>query len=365
MGQHGLLRAPRYDSRIGQASASRPPARGESARTGGTVADRQAVLTLQRTAGNRATAAAIRQTRTGARAASSTLARCQGACKCGGVCKQPGDDDELMVEMGRRLSRAATERHAGKGAIPLSPPHAPHSPPDPPRAPVRPPAVARQGVRRLMRAKNDMVAYTGGQSGTILVFGGGSFMYACPAVSGHPGTDEWQVGAGPIPTHTYFMHPQRTGRPVTKIEHGVCGAGGLDSGYQEIQSTDLFECTGAHYCHIPCVVGSRTTTCGSPQDCWGSQRITIEGGVNVPIPGTHRHSERGGFFLHAGNRADPVSSGCLKTLNEDVFGYVRTLSGPKGAGGRVPLCVGTACPDWVQALFPLAPVLSTVFQVLT
>lgn len=216
-----------------------------------------------------------------------------------------------------------------------------------------------------MRAKNDMVAYTGGQTGTILVFGGGSFMYACPAVSGHPGTDEWEVGAGPIPTHTYFMHPQRTRRPVTKIEPGVCGAGGLDSGYQEVQSTDLFECTGAHYCHIPCVVGTRTTTCGSPQDCWGSQRITIEGGVSVPIPGTGRHSERGGFFLHAGNRADPVSSGCLKTLNEDVFGYVRTLSGPKGAGGRVPLCVGTACPDWVQALFPFAPVLSTVIQVLT
>lgn len=88
-------------------------------------------------------------------------------------------------------------------------------------------------------------------------------------------------------------------------------------------------------------------------------------GVSVPLPGTRRHSDRGGFFLHAGNRADPVSSGCLKTLNEDVFDYVRTLSGPKGSAGRVPLCVGTACPDWVQAVFPFAPVLSTVIQVLT
>jgi hypothetical protein len=366
MGQHGLVQAPRDDLRSRQASPSRSTAIGERARTGGTVADRQAVLALQRTAGNRATVAAMRQTRTGARAANPTLARCQGACKCGGACRKPGDDDELTVEMGRHLQRAAAGRHAGNGVMALSQGAvSPHAAPALPRPLARSPYVARQGGRRLMRAKNDMVAYTGGQTGTILVFGGGSFMYACPAVSGHPGTDEWEVGAGPIPTHTYFMHPQRTRRPVTKIEPGVCGAGGLDSGYQEVQSTDLFECTGAHYCHIPCVVGTRTTTCGSPQDCWGSQRITIEGGVSVPIPGTGRHSERGGFFLHAGNRADPVSSGCLKTLNEDVFGYVRTLSGPKGAGGRVPLCVGTACPDWVQALFPFAPVLSTVIQVLT
>lgn len=325
MGQRELVQAPRDDLRSKQASPSR--AIGERARTGGAVA----VLALQRTAGNRATVAAIRQMRAGARAASPTLARCQGACKCGGRCQKPGEDDELIAN----------------------------------RALARSPEVARRGVRRLMRANNDIVAYTGGQTGTILVFGGGSFMYACPGVSGHPGSGEWEVGAGPIPTHTYFMHPQKTRRPVTKIEHGVCGAGGLDSGYQEVQSTDLFECTGAHYCHIPCVVGTRTTTCGSPQDCWGSQRITIEGGVSVPIPGTRRHSDRGGFFLHAGNRADPVSSGCLKTLNEDVFGYVRTLSGPRGSGGRVPLCVGTACPDWVQAVFPFAPVLSTVIQVLT
>lgn len=318
MGQHELVQAPRNALRSGQASPSRSRTIGGRARTGGVLVDRQAVLALQRTAGNRATVAAIRQTRTVARAANPTLARCQGACKCGGACKKPGADEE------------------------------------------------RRPVRRVMRAKNDMVAYTGGQTGTILVFGGGSFMYACPGVSGHPGTNEWEVGAGPIPTHTYFMHPQKTRHPVTKIEPGgVCGAGGLDSGYQEIRSTDLFECTSAHYCHIPCMVGSRLTTCGSPQDCWGSQRITIEGGVSVPIPGTKRHSDRGGFFLHAGNRADPVSSGCLKTLNENVFDYVRTLSGPKGSGGRVPLCVGSACPDWVQALFPFAPVLSTVIQVLT
>jgi hypothetical protein len=228
----------------------------------------------------------------------------------------------------------------------------------------RPRSVARTrrpAGRRLLRAADDLVAYTGGQSGHILVFGGGSFLYACPAVSGHPGTGEWEVGAGPLPTHTYFMHPQRTNKPVTGLEpNGVCGAGGVFSGYQEIKSDDLFECVGAHYCSIPCDVGTRRTTCGSPRDCWGSQRIKIEGGVSVAIPGTRRHAERGGFFLHAGNPKDAVSSGCLKTLNEDVFDYIRTLSGPKGAGGRVPLCVGTACPDWVQSVFPGAALLSLV-----
>lgn len=44
----------------------------------------------------------------------ATLARCQGACNCGGACKQPERDDEL----GRRLQRAVAGRvDAGGGPI--------------------------------------------------------------------------------------------------------------------------------------------------------------------------------------------------------------------------------------------------------
>ena len=324
MGQHALVRAPRGDPRSRQASPSRSTAIRERTRTGGTVSDRQAVLALQRTAGNRAVVAAIRQTRTGGRAANPTLARCQGACKCGGACKKPGDDDELMVETA--LGTRAVARSLARDPSPLA----------------QASDVARRGVRRLMRAKNDIVAYTGGQTGTILVFGGGSFMYACPAVSGHPGSGEWEVGAGPIPTHTYFMHPQRSRRPVTKIEHGVCGASGLDSGYQQIQSTDLFECTGAHYCHIPCTVGTRSTTCGSPQDCWGSQRITRSPSA-APFP--YSATIRDFVLLALSSTTTAVRSRSRKGFSQDVFDYVRTLSGPKGSGGGGPLSVWAGPPS--------------------
>jgi hypothetical protein len=213
-----------------------------------------------------------------------------------------------------------------------------------------------------MRATNDMVAYTGGHRGYILVFDAGSLMYACPAGSGHQESEEWQVNVGPLPTHTYYMHPQRKVKPVTKVEQGTCGAGYVDSGYQEIASNDLGWCgavgedgSSNHYCRFPCMVGDIEGRCFTPQDCWGTQRIRIEGGVSVAIPGSKKHASRGGFFLHAGNRDDPVSSGCLKTFNETVFDWVRGL---KGSAGRVPLCVGDACPDWVQEMYRYAPEVS-------
>jgi hypothetical protein len=214
-----------------------------------------------------------------------------------------------------------------------------------------------------MRAANDMVSYTGGHRGYIIVFNAGDITYVCPAGSGHQDTDEWEVGAGPLPTNTYYMHPQRTVKPVTKMEQGTCGAGYVDSGYQEIQTNELGWCGAVgepaannHYCHIPCGVGDVEGRCFTPQDCWGTQRIRIEGSVSVPVAGTKKHTTRGGFFLHAGNPDDPVSSGCLKTFNETVFDHVRALKGT--GGGRVPLCVGSACPDWVEEIYPYAPELS-------
>ena len=57
---------------------------------------------------------------------------------------------------------------------------------------------------------------------------------------------------------------------------------------------------------------------------------------------------RDGFYLHGGNPADAVSSGCVKSLNDDAFTHIRTLTGVKGA---VPFCVGTACePDLSRAI---------------
>jgi hypothetical protein len=43
----------------------------------------------------------------------------------------------------------------------------------------------------------------------------------------------------------------------------------------------------------------------------------------------------------------PMRQGqCIKTLDDGVFAEIRKLSGVKGA---VPLCVGAACPPFVEA----------------
>lgn len=54
-----------------------------------------------------------------------------------------------------------------------------------------------------------------------------------------------------------------------------------------------------------------------------------------------KRKRRDGFYLHGGNPHDAVSSGCVKTLDNGVFAEIRQLTGVKG---RVPFCVGTACP---------------------
>lgn len=70
-----------------------------------------AALTLQRTAGNRAAVAAIEGGLFPA-APTRKLARCQGACRCGGVCQRSDHDEELAADMRRRLGRAVAARAA-------------------------------------------------------------------------------------------------------------------------------------------------------------------------------------------------------------------------------------------------------------
>lgn len=191
----------------------------------------------------------------------------------------------------------------------------------------------------LHREKDDLVAYSGGQSGFITVVQAKKVIYMSPsAVSGHAGHGENEPNAGPIPTGTYLMHPQITRPTVSKMQGGTCGAAEIDSGYQEITSTDKKPCEGAHYCNVPCPEKDKQDQmCFTPVDCWGPKRIRIEGTTNVKTPGG-KNVTRYGFYLHGGNPADAVSSGCVKALNNDVFTEIRKLK------GAVPFCVGTACP---------------------
>jgi hypothetical protein len=205
-----------------------------------------------------------------------------------------------------------------------------------------------QRTRTLARHPEDLVAYSGGQSGEIAVFEAGKLRYRSPGVSGHPGHDEWERDAGPTPTGMYTIRPQITNPPVTRSGRGVCGAAAIEAGYQEITSTDKTPCAAgsAHYCNVPCPTAANPDQlCWTPRDCWGPKRIRIEGSAKVPKPGGGKQS-RDGFFLHGGNPADPVSSGCIKSLDDDVFTHIRKLTGKKG---RVRFCVGSACPAWVGA----------------
>lgn len=201
----------------------------------------------------------------------------------------------------------------------------------------------------LHRHKDDLVAYKGGQSATVYVISAGKVIYMGSAVSGHPGHGENEPSEGPIPDGRYIIHPGITRTPVTTSQAGgVCGANGIASGYQEITSTDPTPCSGAHYCNVPCPTTSNPAQkCFTPRDCWGPKRIKIEGSKAVVTPSGAR-KVRDGFYLHGGNPADAVSSGCVKSLNDDVFTHVRTLTGVKGA---VPFCVATACePDLSRAI---------------
>ena len=194
---------------------------------------------------------------------------------------------------------------------------------------------------RVQRHKDDLVGYTGGQSGRVIVLNAGIPSYVAPAVSGHPGHGENEPAVGPIPTGTYAIQPQVTKATVSKIQNGVCGADAISSGYQEITSTDKSPCEGAHYCNVPCpTTDNPAQQCYTPQDCWGTMRVKIQGSKMVTTPeGVQKR--RDGFYLHGGNPRDAVSSGCVKTLDNGVFPRIRKLTGVKGT---VPFCVGTACP---------------------
>jgi hypothetical protein len=212
----------------------------------------------------------------------------------------------------------------------------------------RPRVEGRSEGLRVQRHPDDLVAYTGGQTGHVLVFKEGVPTFRGPAVSGHPGGSEWEVNVGPTPTGMYHIHPQVNNPAVTSVQNGVCGAAGIGSGYQEITSEETRECEAGshHYCNIACPTATNPAQlCWTPKDCWGSKRIRIEGSADVlkPKGGT---AHRDGFYLHGGNPLDPISSGCVKTLDNDVFDAARQLS---GTAGRVRFCVGNACPSSVMA----------------
>jgi hypothetical protein len=209
-----------------------------------------------------------------------------------------------------------------------------------------PPRISRRaGGIQLQRHKDDAVAYTGGQSGSLFVIKAGSLIFTGPAVSGHPGHGEWEPSIGPTPTGNYVIHPGEKRPTVAALQAGVCGARAISSGYQEITSTDPSPCSGAHYCNVPCPTQAELTRmCFTPKDCWGPMRIKIEGSADVATP-AGRMVHRDGFYLHGGNPSDAVSSGCIKTLDNGVFPKVRTLA---GVGGAVPFCVGEACPQNVK-----------------
>ncbi len=194
----------------------------------------------------------------------------------------------------------------------------------------------------IQRHKDDLVGYTGGQSGRVIVLNAGNPTFVAPAVSGHPGHGENEPSVGPIPTGSYAIQPGVTRAAVSSIQTGVCGAGGIASGYQEITSTDPSPCEGAHYCNVPCPTPDKPAQqCYTPRDCWGPKRIKIQGSKTVTTPEGKRKT-RDGFYLHGGNPHDAVSSGCVKTLDNGVFAEIRKLTGVKGT---VPFCVGTACPN--------------------
>lgn len=198
----------------------------------------------------------------------------------------------------------------------------------------------------IQRHKDDLVGYTGGQSGRVIVLNAGTPSYVAAAVSGHPGHGENEPSVGPIPTGTYAMQPGVTRATVASIQSGVCGANGIGSGYQEITSSDRSSCEGAHYCNVPCpTTDNPGQKCYTPLDCWGPKRIKIQGSKTVTTPEGKRKT-RDGFYLHGGNPRDAVSSGCVKTLDNGVFAEIRKLTGVKGA---VPFCVGTAYPKDLDA----------------
>jgi len=87
-------------------------------------------------------------------------------------------------------------------------------------------------------------------------------------------------------------------------------------------------------------------------------RIRIEGGADVVKPSGGK-VHRDGFYLHGGNPLDPISSGCIKTMDNAVFSVVRGLT---GTGGSVRFCVGNACPASVTSTLATAAAAEAVMS---
>ncbi len=192
----------------------------------------------------------------------------------------------------------------------------------------------------IQRARGDLVAYSGGSSGTLRVVQSGQEIFSTSAVSGNPGAQEYMVGEGPIPTWNYLLHPQISHPTVTRLQNGICGANGISSGYQEISSDDPSPCSDPtnHYCTVDCpTTDDPGRKCFTPRDCWGEKRLKIEGSAKVAKP-TGGFVTRSGFYIHGGNHAVAVTSGCIKVFDNAAFDSLRQLT------GAVPLCVGAACP---------------------
>jgi Domain of unknown function (DUF4157) len=131
-------------------------------------------------------------------------------------------------------------------------------------------------------SKGDLVRYTGGSSGNLIIEQSGKEIFRTGAVSGNPGRQEYEREAGAIPTGHYTLHPAVTRPTVAKLQGGTCGADGIDSGYQELTSKDPSPCDDppSHYCTVSCptpaIPGRK---CFTPVDCWGEKRMKIEGSI--------------------------------------------------------------------------------------
>ncbi|HEU0202083.1 MAG TPA: DUF4157 domain-containing protein [Burkholderiaceae bacterium] len=244
------------------------------------------------------------------------------------------------------LSDAAAEREADGAARDVLAGRAP-------RVSRRPESIARQGGAK--KPPRNIVVYSGGYSGSIYVIKDGAVTYMGRAVSGHTGSSEWEKGVGPIPTGSYALHPKQTAATVTKPQGGVCSASAISSGFQEITSDEPQKCEKAsHYCTIDCAAQFGTgATCYTPKSCWGARRMKIEGSARVAKPGGGTVT-RSGFYIHGGDHSVAMTSGCIKVFDDTVFDRIRELP------GAVPLCVGSACPEWAVQAANLAVVESAV-----
>ena len=164
----------------------------------------------------------------------------------------------------------------------------------------------------------NFVAYDGNQ---LLIFRKGKLVKSVRAVSGNPGREEYEKDVGPIPDGKYLLSPNIVRGVVNKLQQGTCGALGIESGIQEIRSTDNSPCADPpnHYCTVSCPTSDHPAQkCFTPMDCWGSLRIRIQGSKTVETP-TGEKVQRDFFYIRGGNNDVPVTSGCIKIFDNSVF----------------------------------------------